>query len=168
MWTLPALASLFTFLYNDKYSFHKKLGLRFATIYVWCLSNKPSHISKAATKIFIGEFQARMWVVGFTPFLAWNTVKRSFIHSFVPFNRIYYLVIPYAILQHFIWFHITAKDALMTCIPPATAKPMAVTTFVLTAYDCSRHLYEQHSRHKGQAALWVTNSCISMSKPITT
>ena len=55
----------------------------------------------------------------------------------------------------------------MTCIPLATAKPMVVTAFVLTAYDCTRHLYEQHSRHKGQAALWVTNGCTSMSKPIT-
>ena len=56
----------------------------------------------------------------------------------------------------------------MTCIPLAKAMPIALTAFVLTAYDCTRHLYEQRSRHKRQAALWVTNGCTSMSKPITT
>ena len=60
-----------------------------------------------------------------------------------------------------------AQDALMTCIPLKTAMPIAVTAFLLTAYDCTRHLYEQRSRINGQAALWVTNGCTSMSKPIT-
>ena len=43
-----------------KYSFHKKLGLRLATIYSWCLLNKPLHISKANTKISIDRFQEKM------------------------------------------------------------------------------------------------------------
>ena len=55
----------------------------------------------------------------------------------------------------------------MTSILLPTAMPTARTAFVLTAYDCTQHLYEQRSRHKGQAALWVTNGCTSMSKPIT-
>ena len=41
----------------NTYSFHKKLGLRLATIYSWCLLNKTPHISKADTKISIGGFQ---------------------------------------------------------------------------------------------------------------
>ena len=45
----------------------------------------------------------------------------------------------------------------MTCVPLATAMPIAPTASVLTAYDCTRHLYEQRSQHKGQAALWITN-----------
>ena len=59
------------------------------------------------------------------------------------------------------------QDALITCIPLATAMPIAIMAFVLTAYDCTRHLYEQRSRNKDQAAMWVTNGCTSMSKPIT-
>ena len=47
----------------NKYSFHKKLGLRLATIFSWCLSNKPLHISEADIKISIGGFQARVRVV---------------------------------------------------------------------------------------------------------
>ena len=41
-------------------------------------------------------------------------------------------------------------------------------------YGRSQHLCQQRSSmqialtHKGQAALWVTNGCTSMSKPITT
>ena len=52
-----------------KYSFHKKLGLCLATNYSSCLLNKPLHISKADTKIFIGRFQAKMRGAGFIPFL---------------------------------------------------------------------------------------------------
>ena len=64
--------------------------------------------------------------------------------------------------------HTTAQDTLMACIPLAIAMPIALAAFVLTAYDCTRHLYEQRSRNKGQAAFWVTNGCTSMSKPIPT
>ena len=60
---------------NNKYSFHKKLGLRFATNYIWCLLNKLIYISKADTKIFSGGFQAKMRGAGFIPFLGWNTIK---------------------------------------------------------------------------------------------
>ena len=56
-------------LLSYKYSFHKKLGLRLATNYSRCLLNKPLHISKADTKIFIGGFQAKMRGAGFIPFL---------------------------------------------------------------------------------------------------
>ena len=52
-----------------KYRFHKKLGLRLATNYSRCLLNKPLHISKADTKIFIDGFQAKMRGAGFIPFL---------------------------------------------------------------------------------------------------
>ena len=62
-------------LYINKYSFHKKLGLRLATNYSWCLLNKPLHILKADTKIFIGGLQAKMRGAGFIPFLGWNTIK---------------------------------------------------------------------------------------------
>ena len=53
----------------NKYSFHKKLGLRLATNNSWCLLNKPLNISKADTKIFIGGFQTKMRGAGFIPFL---------------------------------------------------------------------------------------------------
>ena len=71
-----------------KYSFHKKLGLRLATNYSWCLLNKPLHISKADTKIVIGGFQAKMRAAGVIPFLGWNTFKtplnqRPFIHLYL-------------------------------------------------------------------------------------
>ena len=55
-------------LVTNKYSFHKKLGLRLATTYSRCLLYKPLHISKADTKIFIGGFQAKMRGAGFIPF----------------------------------------------------------------------------------------------------
>ena len=75
----------------NKYSFYKKLGLRIATIYSWCLSNKPLHISKADTEISIGGFQARVRVVGFIPGLNHTWVKsvklplnqRYFIHLYL-------------------------------------------------------------------------------------
>ena len=72
---------------QHKYSFNKKLGLRLATNYSWCLLNKPLHISKADTKIFIGGFQAKIRGAGFIPFLGWNTIKmplnqRPFIHLY--------------------------------------------------------------------------------------
>ena len=60
---------------SNKYSFRKELGLRLATIYSWCLLNKPLHISKADTKISIGGFQARVRGAGFIPCLGWNTIK---------------------------------------------------------------------------------------------
>ena len=74
-----------------------------------------------------------------------KAIKSEVIHSFVPFNAICYLVIPYAVRQHFTSFHITAQDMLMTCIPLATTMPIAYRAFVLTAYDCTRHLYKQRS-----------------------
>ena len=73
--------------YLHKYSFHKKLSLRLASNYSRCLLNKPLHISKADTKIFIGGFQAKMRGAGFIPFLGWNTIKtpdqRPFIHLYL-------------------------------------------------------------------------------------
>ena len=59
----------------NKYSFHKKLGLRLATNYSWCFLKKPLHISIADTKIFICGIQAKMIGAGFIPFLDWNTIK---------------------------------------------------------------------------------------------
>ena len=44
----------------------------------------------------------------------------------------------------------------------------ALMAYARIAKDCSRHLCKQRSRIKGPAALWVTNGCTSMSKPITT
>ena len=44
----------------NKYSFHKKLELHLATNYSGRLLNRPLHISKADTKIFICGFQAKM------------------------------------------------------------------------------------------------------------
>ena len=43
-----------------------------------------------------------------------------------------------------------------------------LTSCMQIAYGRSRHLSMQIAHtHKGQAALWVTNGCPSMSKPIT-
>ena len=57
-WFRPGKSILLMLIHN-KYSFHKKLGLRLATNYSWCLLNKPLQISKADTKIFIGGFKQR-------------------------------------------------------------------------------------------------------------
>ena len=48
--------------------------------------------------------------------------------------------------------------------------PIALVAYVRIAYDGSRHLfkYAHDIQHKGQAALWVTHGCTSMSKPVTT
>ena len=71
---------------TNKYSFHKNLALRLATNYSWCLLNKPLHISKADTNIFIGGFQTKMRGAGFIPFLGWNTILKHHKiggHSFI-------------------------------------------------------------------------------------
>ena len=39
------------------YSFRKKLGLRLATIFGCCLSNKPLHISKADTNFLLVDLE---------------------------------------------------------------------------------------------------------------
>ena len=123
-----------------KYSFHKKLGLRFATIYSWCLSNKPLHISKADTKNlrwYISSKSARSGLHTI-PCLKYSKKKpeipRSFIHLYFPIRS--------ATLWYQMRYCSISHDFISPLISLATAMPIAFTAFVLTAYDCTRHLYE--------------------------
>ena len=86
----------FNAIYN-KYSFHKKLRLRLATNYSWCLLKKPLHISKADTKFFIGGFQAKMRGAGFIPYLGWNTIK-------MPLNQRPFIYLYLAMHSAILWY----------------------------------------------------------------
>ena len=63
-----------------------------------------------------------------------NAIKSEAIHSFVACNAFCYLVIPYAILQYFVW--------LLT-----KSVQIVLTTLMRLAYGRSRHLYQQRSLH---------------------
>ena len=134
----------------NKYSFRKKLGLHLASIYSWCLLNKPLHISKADTKISIAGFQARVRGGGFhsIPWFKYNSnaIKSEVIHSFVPCYAFCYLVIPTAILQYFIWLlttsMLTASRFCMRIVlwTLTTSMPTALIAYAWIVNDCSWHL----------------------------
>ena len=104
---------------KNKYtgSLNNKLCLRLATIYGWCLSNKPLHISKANTKVSSGGFPARVQAVGFIPILGWNTVKR-------PYNQSSFIHLYLAMHSATLWYYIHVCSI---------------------SHDRSRHLCEQRS-----------------------
>ena len=121
-------------------------SLRLATDYSWCLLNKPVHISKADIKIFIGGFQAKMREDS----LVEIQLKRYKIkgHSFIciPCNAFCYLVIPYAILQYFVWLLTIFVLTVLTTLyannlwTHTKSMPTALMAYAQIANDCSRHL----------------------------
>ena len=153
-----------------KYSFHKKLGLRLATNYSWCLLNKPLHISKADTKILIGGFQAKMRGADFIPFLGWNTIKKPLNrgHSFIcTWQCILLSCDTVCDLQYFVWLlTISVLTALTTLYANSLWTPHDI--YANRALGICKWSMQKALTHKGQAALWVTNGCTSMSNPITT
>ena len=100
-----------------------------------------------------GRVSSHSWVE-----IQLNTIKSEAIHSCIPCNAFCYLVILYVILQYFVWLlTISVLTVLTTLFANSlwTLKTSMQTALTQTALT-----------HKGQAALWVTNGCTSMSKPV--
>ena len=116
------------FYYYFKYSFHKRLGLRLATNYSWCLLNNHFISQKPTLKSSLVDFKQRLeGRVSSQSLVDIHAIKSEAIHSFVPCSAFCYLVIPYAILQDFVW--------LLT-----TSMPTALMAYARIANDCSRQL----------------------------
>ena len=160
-----------------KYSFHKKLGLRLANKYSWCLLNKPLHISKATLKPSLVDFKQK-----------WE--ERVSSHSFVEIQIKRHKIRGHSFfctLQCIMLSRDTVCDSAVFCMTAhnicANSAHDPVCDKLMDAHDIyanSAHGICPNSKwlltapmqivltHIGQAALWVINGCTSMSKPITT
>ena len=123
-------------------AFAKKLGLRLATIYIWCLSNKSLHIQKPTLK------SPLMGVVGFIPFLGKIQLNGHKIKGHLFICTLQFILLSCDTICDSAVYHdcslYLCKQRLRplwdSFWPLTTSKPIALVAYMWIAYDGSRHL----------------------------
>ena len=116
-------------------------------------SSQPLIVFKYTITNAVGEFHTTS--LSLSVFHGWNTVEKAIKSQFI-LSSIQYKLIPCNTMYRWTWSHTITHEIHAYSSPRPTPHSPSHCSWLQISYQ-----------HKGQAALWVTNGCTSVSESMT-